>query len=96
MREYAEINAEFVVGFHKRDDDRVPEFVGRTAIRVDELAIRPEIGWFFDGRNFEAPDPNTQPHNVNLDPPPESEREIVEETREVVKRILALLQPGPP
>ncbi len=96
MRKYAEIQAKFVVGFHERDDMRRPEFSGRIAIRVDMLTTQPEIGWYFDGSRFFSPDPSTQPHNVNLDPPPPTDRALLEETRKLVEQILALVTPGPP
>lgn len=96
MRKYAEIYRDFVVGFHERDDMRRPDFVRpRFAVRVDQLTTQPEIGWYFDGRRFTAPGPD-QPHNVNLDPPPDTDRKVLEDTRTTVEAILALLQPGPP
>ena len=95
MRRYAEIYRSFVIGFHERDDMRRPEFVGnRIAVRVDQLATQPELGWYFDGRRFFAPDA-TQPRNVNLDPPPPSDRVLLEETREIVQQILAKLRQAP-
>ncbi len=91
MREYAEIHAGFVVGIHERDDMRRPEFSGRTAIRIDMLATQPKIGWHFDGRRFFPPDPTTQPRNRNLDPPPPTDRALLEQTRALVEQILAKL-----
>ena len=84
MRKYAEIHTDFVVGFHERDDMRRPEFSGRIAIRVDQLAEQPQIGWHFDGRRFAAPGPG-QPRNRNLDPPAPTDRQLLE-------RILAILE----
>jgi len=91
MRRYAEIYRKFIVGFHERDDTDRPKFADRVAIRVDMLATQPQIGWYFDGRRFAAPGPD-QPRNVNLDPPPPSDREVLEQTRTAVQRILAILE----
>jgi len=92
MRKYAEVHIGFVVGFHTREDERVPEFAGRSAIRVDNLATEPSIGDEWTGRDFISP---TRP-NPNLDPPLDSNREILEETRELVREILAALPGGSP
>jgi len=92
MRRYAEIYRNFVVGKHDRDDMSRPEFVGRIAIRIDQLTNQPKIGWHFDGRRFAAPAAG-QPRNPNLDSPRPSSRELLEETRDAVARILAILEP---
>ena len=93
MRKYAEINKGFVVGFHEREDKRVPEFLGRSAVRVDTLPNEPAIGdEHFGGTSFGPP---ARP-NPNLDPPPETNREVLDEIRGTVNEILALLAPGPP
>jgi len=92
MREYAEVHRGFVVGFHKRDDTEVPQFMGRVAIRVDKLRPKPNVGDEYANGVFIAP---TRP-NPNLEPPPPTDREILEKTREAVDRILDLLRPGPP
>jgi len=94
MREYAEVYRGFVVGFHKRSDMRRPEFSGRLAVRVDMLVTPPEVGWYFDGRRFAAPDPATQPRNSNLDPPPATDRQVLEETRDAVNRIIDWINTG--
>jgi len=93
MRKYAEIYNGFVIGKPERTDKRVPEFEPpRFAIRIDDLAGEPAIGdEHFGGTNFGAP---TRP-NPNLAPPPETNREILEETRELVQQVLALLPPRP-
>jgi len=97
MKEYAEISQGFVVGFHKRMDHRVPEFSGRIAIKVKDSDdafpdIPANIGDEFKNGQFISP---TRP-NPNLDPPPPTDRQIIEETLEIVKLILARLSPGPP
>ena len=93
MRKYAEIHRGFVVGFHDRPDERKPEFVApRFVVRIDDLPSEPAIGDEWDGRRFTAP---TRP-NPNLDPPPPADREILEETRATVERILQLLQAQQP
>jgi len=94
MRKYAEIYHGFVVGFHQRTDKLVPEFVPpRFAVRIDRLPVVPVIGdEHFGGKSFGPP---SRP-NPNLAPPPETDREILEETRKLVEQILTLLTPGPP
>ncbi len=93
MRKYAEIKAGFVVGIHARDDMHRPEFVWpKIAVRIDMLSTQPKIGWYFDGRRFASPGIG-QPRNPNLDPPPPSNRKLLEETRAAVARILELLEP---
>jgi hypothetical protein len=91
MRKYAEVNKGFVVGFHKRSDKRIPEFVPpRFAIRVDNISPQPKVGDEYDGR-FGPP---TKP-NPNLEVP-ETNKEILEETRELVKELINILTPGGP
>ena len=93
MRKYAEVMRGFVVGFHERDDLTRPLFqLPRFAIRIDMLANPPALHDEFDGRRFKAP----TRENPNLLPPPPTDREILEETRAAVDRILDLLNPGPP
>jgi len=92
MRVYAEIYKGFVVGFHERADLLRPEFVDRIAIRIDMLASPPAMGAEWTGRRFQSP---SRP-NPNLQPPPPTDREVLEETRAAVDRILDLLTPGPP
>jgi len=88
---YAEVNNGFVVGFHERTDSRVPEFSPpRIAVKVTPPF--PTIGDEYDGTFFFPP---TRP-NPNLLPPPETNREILEETRKLVEQILTKLTPGPP
>lgn len=94
MRVYAEVYRGFVVDNNvRRDDDRVPEFSGRIAVRIDDLPTRPSIGdEHLGGTNFSAP---TRP-NPNLDPPPKQEAEILEEIRGIVRRILRVVDPPGP
>jgi len=97
MKEYAEISQGFVVGFHKRNDHRVPEFSGRFAVKIkDDDPTFPDIpaniGDEYANGQFISP---TRP-NPNLDPPPPTDRAIIEETLEIVKLILARVTPGPP
>jgi len=90
MRRYAEVKDGFVIGFHERNDKRIPEFSGRIAVLVK--VPFPSIGDEYDGTTFFPP---TRP-NPNLAPPPETNREILEETRRLVEQILTQLTPGPP
>lgn len=97
-KEYAEINRGFVVGFHERDDHRPPVLAGRKVVKVrddDDVAFKTipvNMGDEYKDEQFRAP---TRP-NPNLEPPPPTDREILEETRDAVNRILDILSPGPP
>lgn len=93
MRKYAEVYQGFVVDNRlERSDKRVPEFESpRIAVRIDNLPSEPSIGdEHFGGTNFGAP---TRP-NPNL-VRRETDREILEEIKETVNKILLGL-PGPP
>lgn len=85
MRRYAEVHKGFVVGFHERDDMRRPEFSGRIAIRIDMLQNPPSIGDEWDGKRFSPPSGRPNP---NLLPHPPSDRELLEQTHDLVQQIL--------
>jgi len=99
VKRYAEIHKGFVVGYHERDDHRVPEFAGSIAVKVEDEEdddfpdVPSSIGDEYLNGQFIAP---TRP-NPNLEPPPLTDREVLDETRAAVDRIIEMLKrPGPP
>ena len=62
MRKYAQVQKGKAKAFHKRDDDRIPEFhpsLGITVVEVTGLEPMPKPEWKYNARTgaFSEPDP---------------------------------------
>ena len=92
MKVYAEIVSGKVRSFHKRNDDRIPEFhpdAGITVVDVTESVPMPEQGWKYSARSREFSKPDPPDPQIAIEEKIQAEMRSTRSRLEAIERLRA-------